>query len=305
MDLLNLTKNICHFLPPIVSQRIREFILSKNKLSIEPINFRKRAFTGGYFEGNTEDFHALRFLIHGYYDWKNVVLVKKFLEIKSGDIIEVGANIGTETVSLAKLNSENKVHAFEPVDKNFNQLKNLKKINNFQNLNLYNLLLSDKSGSTYFQLPKTMNSGTGYISKDNNDNTVALRAEKLDEKLSDIKSCSVILMDVEGFEYNILKGSKITIEKYRPFIILEANSFFLRERANVSISMLYAFLITRNYKIFFIDGVSLKEVNIQNPKTTGGKNWICIPEEEMSCLSEIYRTILFNYFNPFISYKIL
>jgi len=42
-------------------------------------------------------------------------LVKKTLEIKKGDIVEVGANIGTETVSLAKLNKLDNVYAFEPL----------------------------------------------------------------------------------------------------------------------------------------------------------------------------------------------
>lgn len=126
---LKTIRGICKFLPPILAQQVRERLISNREAERIGMDFKRKSFLGGFLSSNTKDFHAFKFYIHGYFDWRNVVLAKHILRIKKGDFIEVGANIGTETVSLAKMNKLNKVHAFEPVPENVAALKNLKKDN--------------------------------------------------------------------------------------------------------------------------------------------------------------------------------
>lgn len=66
-------------------------------------DFIKRSFTGSKFYGSTRDFHAFKFSVHGYFDWRNIIIAKSVLKFKEGAIIEVGANIGTETISFSDI----------------------------------------------------------------------------------------------------------------------------------------------------------------------------------------------------------
>src|SRR5690606_3307102 len=108
------------------------------------------------------DFLASTFFMHGYFDWRIISLSKKILKRSRGAIIEVGANIGTETISLAKLN-EDKVYSFEPVPENFQNLERIKTDNSFDNLEIFQEAVSDQLGKVQFKLPGKGNSGLGYV----------------------------------------------------------------------------------------------------------------------------------------------
>lgn len=301
---LYMVRALCRFLPPVIAQQARARLISNKEAENLAMDFRKKSFTGGYLSSNTRDFHAFKFFVHGYFDWRNIVLVKRILEIENGDIIEVGANIGTETVSLAQLNKSHLVHAFEPETTNSASLQALKKENSFNNLLIYDVLVSDQRGIVNFKIPEVHDSGTGYITQADDHHTKKLQVVSLDEKLSGIKSCTAILIDVEGFEYHVIKGSREIIQKYRPFIILEVNAKYLQKRANVSVSQLKDELERLNYKTFYIDKMGLKEGDIDKFEIKSNKNWLCIPAEKKKYQKSLSRSILINALNPFLTLKI-
>ena len=127
---------ICSLFPPILAQQLRSKLIAIRTAEKWALPFKRRSFTGSYLSGNTSDFHAFKFLIHGYFDWRNVVLARKIAKLKPGDIIEVGANIGTETIGFADINPSGTVYAFEPLLDNFKSLETIKTENNFSNLNI-------------------------------------------------------------------------------------------------------------------------------------------------------------------------
>ncbi len=77
-------KIICRFLPPILSQSVRNRIISIEEGEQLSLNFKIKSFTGSYFSGNTVDFHAFKFSIHGYFDWRNVLIANEVLTYKKG-----------------------------------------------------------------------------------------------------------------------------------------------------------------------------------------------------------------------------
>lgn len=304
MSQLKITRFICSLFPPSVSQQLRELLLSIKKAEKMAIPFRRRAFTGGFLSGNTSDFHAYKFYVHGYFDWRNVVLIKKILKHNKGDIVEVGANIGTETVSFADINKTANVHAFEPLPSNFQSLTKMKDENQYHNLYLYDVLVSDAPGVTSFKVPDANKSGSGHIAAHSDEHTQDFQVVTLDDHLKDMVACAAIAIDVEGFEYQVIQGGKNLIEKHRPIMIIEVNSRYLKERANISVPFLYERLSEMGYEMFYIEKLGLDSVHVEDFQVKTNKNWICIPKESLSIQKKLSSTIFWNAFNPFLKFNI-
>jgi len=82
------------------------------------------------------------------------------------------------------------------------------------------------------------NSALGEINKVISMNRISLTAHKVSSLPGNIPmitidslrllNCDAILLDVEGYEWNVLQGAVITINKYKPLILVEA----LKEKLN-------------------------------------------------------------------------
>lgn len=305
MNRLSVIRAVCSVFPPIISQSIREKLISIEEAENIAFSFNRKSFTGSYLGGNTKDFHAFKFYIHGYFDWRNIILTRKILQIRKGAVVEIGANIGTETISLADVAKPYKVYAFEPVPSNYNSILQAKEYNKLTNLFLFNLLVSNKSGKTQFKVPTQNNSGSGYISAHSDETTKEFEVVTLDETFTKTDVISVIVADVEGFEYNVIMGAAGIINKDRPYLIIEVNPKYLESRANVTVSYFYNELIKMGYQCFYICKIGLKEVNIKDFQIKNNKNWICIPDEDLHYKNVLSNAILMNAFNPIMNQKIL
>ena len=287
-------------LPPIIAQNLRGRIISIGEGENLNKNFVKKSITGSYFYGNTSDFHAFVFSVHGYYDWRNIALVNEILKHKKGDIIEVGSNIGTETISysdIAKKYGYN-VYAFEPLPSNLKWLNRIKLNNNLDNLHISDLLVSDYQGSAYFEIPKGNNSGSGHIIDSKNSNSLnKFKVVSLDTYLN-ISKIAVIAVDVEGFELNVIRGAENIINKYRPILILEVIKKFLRKRAKISLDDFYEYLLSLDYECFSISRFGLKKINPKNYQDGGNKNWLCIPSHDINISNKLNRVIFKNAIKP-------
>ncbi|MBX2828656.1 MAG: FkbM family methyltransferase [Flavobacteriaceae bacterium] len=302
MNSLSWVRFICSFFPPIVAQSVRDRLMPVAKGEKLAVEFRRRAFTGSYFLGNTSDFHAFKFLIHGYFDWRNVVLAKKINKMKTGDLVEVGANIGTETIGLADLDTDTTVHAFEPLPSNFESLRRIKEYNQLDNLKLYNTLVSNEKGEAYFKVPSKNSSGSGHILDQGNDEATRFQVLTLDETLSNTQSVAAIIADVEGYEPHVLAGATQVIQKHKPFLILEVNQRFLKERAQTTVADFHHHLEQMGYDCFYIERLGLRPVNAPNFEVKSNKNWLCIPEEYSEKNNRLSRAIRNNAFNPLLRY---
>ena len=208
MQRIRLIQKFCAFFPPILSQSLRD-ILYPWKLGVKNnLPYSKRAVTGSIFQSTTADYHGYRFLFHGFFDWRNIIIANSLFEIKKGDIIEIGANIGTETISLCDIaRGKGIVHAFEPYLPNYNHLVELLKTQN--NLKLYHLAISDQNGVVSFEEPPESQSGVGKIvaeSQVGQNKVLKINTKKLDYFVKDFNNIQLITIDTEGHEPNVLKG---------------------------------------------------------------------------------------------------
>ena len=169
----------------------------------------------------------------------------KFIKFKTKlNIIDVGASDGIATKFFLKNLNVNKIICFEPNIKFLKKLKNLRnknliKIKNFaigpknQNVNVYypvyNLLGKKFTLDTlcYYDkkvLEKQIN--LDFIFKKN------IKIEKRTLKIKKIKNNNInidfIKIDVNGYEYSVLKGLISIIKKNKPALLIETNKDTLK-----------------------------------------------------------------------------
>jgi len=135
-------------------------------------------------------------------------------------MIDIGANIGIFARPSAELFE--RVVCFEPVFKNFEVLQ--KNLENYNNVELHNLGLGDKDQIVTFEL-QTLKCGH---TKQVEEFVPNPEFEKHTGELTTLdrfnfQSVDWIKIDVEGFENAVLEGSRDTIQRNRPWLLLENN----------------------------------------------------------------------------------
>lgn len=181
--------------------------------------------------------------------------------VKKGDIVlDIGANIGYYSVLLAKLVGPNgRVLSFEPT-KYFGQVlkKNLE-ANNSNNIEIFNLGLSDKEQELEIHIDGPSATLHDSVTAPHT-NSEIIKLVPLDDfiKELDMERLDFIKIDVDGHEPFFFLGSEKTLEKFNPIILLEVSHLHYL-RAGFTAWDFYDFLKIRNYKIYH--EVNLTEIN--------------------------------------------
>jgi FkbM family methyltransferase len=144
-------------------------------------------------------------------------------------VLDIGANIGYFALLEAKIvGRKGKVYAVEPVSENISFLERNAALNNFSNIEVFRFAIGDKTKLTKIHVMKKRN----YSSMWNVDRgSKRISSEDVQETTVDafLKNKSmpdVVRMDVEGYEYNILKGMWNTLKK-DIMILMELHAPFL------------------------------------------------------------------------------
>jgi len=144
--------------------------------------------------------------------------------------LDVGANIGVWSLALEK-QFEN-VIAFEPSTKNLECLR----------LNwdgeIREFAVGDVNSTVVFK-DSAKNCGNGKVRLDLTTEGSAYEVEmvKLDDQ--DITDCSLIKIDVQGFEWQVIQGAQNLIETQLPWVTVEPNK---------DITQMVEFFFNRGYK---------------------------------------------------------
>jgi len=287
---LKLVKLICNYLPPIISQRLRHTLL-KNNFSIKlPKSALAQSVTGSFLRVDVNELCGLSFFIHGYYDWRILAIAKAVCQEK-GSIIEVGANIGTETIGFTDIVQENhQVYAFEPVPYLFKSLEQMKIKKG--KLNVFPFVIGNKNSLLKFNVSKNPNnSGIGHISysKSDEDGAIDVKCRKLDFFINTFKKISLIHIDAEGSDLNVIMSGQKVIERDSPVITAELSKKLL-DKYDQSILDFLKTLSNYNYKVYNITKLGIK--SFKKDYLIKNKNVVCIPAKKMQLLIKINRTIM-------------
>ena len=137
--------------------------------------------------------------------------------------IDIGANIGIHSLSMINAVKNGQLIAFEPQKGIARCLE--KTLEEYDNVSISNYLVSNKNSMSSFMCNHTGCSRIPIDGKKYNKNweEKIMKTITLDKYLSINKSLPICLMkiDVEGHEFEVLKGAHDTIHKYKPIIYIE------------------------------------------------------------------------------------
>ena len=136
-------------------------------------------------------------------------------------IVDVGANIGYSSIFFARNFPEAVIFALEPVQDNFDCL--LENIRDCDGIIPYNVAAGRSEGSLVLSLLHNAEKNLGMMSVYGN----GTRAETVPmfplDELCGLATVDFIKIDVEGYEYDVLRGADGVLAKHRPIIQMEVN----------------------------------------------------------------------------------
>lgn len=185
--------------------------------------------TGKYYEND-----ELRFIFFEYEDG----LIGK--AVYNHCILDVGTNIGNHTLFFLLECEASKVHCFEPMNVVFDILKRNIEINSLQDrVELHHVAVGAKSSRAKLAHFNRENMGATEMKYNETGDfpVVAIDDLQIEDQISFVK------IDIEGFEYEALKGMESIIRRNRPYMMVE-----IREDNYKSVMMFMSGLGYKNYK---------------------------------------------------------
>lgn len=219
--------------------RISNFLLLKNMKNATSIQLLGQKF---YFPKNSYAYQAF----FNVFEKDRLPYIKKecdlmninFFDYKTVNIIDVGANLGYQSLAYSHFLNVNKHFCFEPFSTNFYYLN--KNLSSIPNLEVLNFGLGEKESTETISFPgwekddaRLSNLGLMSIqdSSSSQGNSQSKISEEIQIKAFDDLNISFnddeiifVKIDVEGFEYNVLLGMKDFIKNNRNiFLTIELN----------------------------------------------------------------------------------
>ncbi len=163
------------------------------------------------------------------------VFAKLLRSVEPGDTIwDVGANVGTHSVFLGKkVGNSGKVIAFEPEDKTSVRLQENIDLNHLTNITVAREALGDSESMHTLSVDSRPGSGKHSLLEIPGYQTTTVQVRRGDTLVAEHPDAlpSVVKIDVEGFEVEVLKGMEKTLANPRCRLVLcEVHNEFLRRR---------------------------------------------------------------------------
>jgi FkbM family methyltransferase len=183
-------------------------------------------------------------------------LTKKIIKeqvLSGSNCIDIGCHKG-EILEILLSQAPKGIHfAFEPLPSFYDELiKKFKK-----KAIIFPYALADKSGETVFHFVKNAPAYSGiqkrkYAIQEPDIEKIHVKVKQLDEIIPENVKIDFIKIDVEGGEFDVLKGGTNLLKKYKPLLIFEfgkgASDFY-----NVKPNELFKFLTDLNYSIYTLN----------------------------------------------------
>lgn len=155
--------------------------------------------------------------LSGGHIWEpNIVNLIKQHARKGSIVVDLGSHIGTHLVSMSKaVGEDGLVFGFEPQIKIFSELVQNMQLNQCQNVIAYRCAVGRSFGEVQMGIPYTSNEGGCFVGH-GGDFAPLIPLDSLN-----LENVSLMKIDVECYEDEVLAGAHETIIRNRPHIIIE------------------------------------------------------------------------------------
>jgi FkbM family methyltransferase len=167
---------------------------------------------------------GLTTLVHGSFEAAETELLRSFAR-PGTSAVDAGANVGLFTIPLAlAVGSDGRVLAFEPTPETAQRLRENVRRNQLENVTVIDAALGAGRGSTRLSIAEdsaynsTAATSAAGVSAE-------VRVERLDEVWEEAgrPEVSVLKVDVEGAEMDVLTGAAELLRSSRPAVLVEAS----------------------------------------------------------------------------------
>lgn len=239
-----------------------KILVAKYLYKIVKLFIRKDIVTikrnGIKYEANLTEAIDFALFLSGSFQ-KKVISSNYYSIPQNAVIFDVGANMGSMSLPLAKITTNGRVFSFEPTHHAFSKFKKNLTLNPelAERVTLVNSFVSDKmtqfdttaaySSWSLTQNPSDKHEIHGGIKKSSEGVGVLTIDEVVEkEKLSRL---DFLKIDTDGHEFYVLKGGQQAIAKFKPVIVFEVGSYLLKERG-IDFSQFLTFFKNQNYQLF-------------------------------------------------------
>ena len=151
-------------------------------------------------------------------------IYERFFRIRSEDIVtDVGAHVGAFALGAAKKASRGRVVAFEPHPGNFQLLLRNIKLNRLTNVVPIKACCGSVSGKAGLSIGP-WSATHALTTKTDSSGVIEVTVRTLDEVVNELKLpyVSVIKIDAEGSELEVLKGAQLILTRHSPKLSIAA-----------------------------------------------------------------------------------
>lgn len=254
-------------LPAWLVNRVREYRKKQRFLKRFSYNNGKQFFKGIEVEGVSFDICLNPFLNSGVDDviadtgfWETPLSrnLKKYLSTDKV-FVDIGANIGYHSLFASRLlMNGGSVYSFEPQLSVYEQLLQSIKKNKLSNIFAFNTALSDHKGEETLYVREENIGGSTLLTLSEMesfhvDSSMKVSLMTLDSYMEIFPRVDVVKIDVEGYEYEVFKGSEKILDQYHPIIFMEFSPVFYVQDYATKPQELVIFLQNKGYRFFTMD----------------------------------------------------
>jgi FkbM family methyltransferase len=201
---------------------------------------------------------------------ESITIIKSYIsEKKLSHFLNIGSHIGSVCLPISL--HINKVTAIEAFPDTYNHLCENIKLNNLFNIHTLNIAVGNSEEDIYFMSNDKIcpveninriknNSGGMHVFSENdiihNIRSANLTDKKIKQKVTKLDNLSVdnfdiLLVDIEGYEYEFLLGAENKIKKNKPIIIIEIWNNHKRKNENMKQTQeeIITYIESLNYKL--------------------------------------------------------
>jgi len=142
--------------------------------------------------------------------------------LRPGDVFwDVGAHIGFFTLLGSRLvGAEGRVHAFEPLPRNRRLLEAALAANGSTNVEVHELAVTSSTGEAALKGHRS-SAMWSLMENKGTDERLTTPTTTLDDLRGSFEPPHVLKVDVEGVEYEVMRGGTRFLDEHRPLLIVE------------------------------------------------------------------------------------
>ena len=191
--------------------------------------------------------------------------IKKFSKLNKIFLLDCGANYGFYSFYTGSLSAKNQIIAFEASTNTSKEFKANLALNDFKNIKIENLVVTNNENEflSFNESEKDWESSlidNSFIST----GSLKIKTTKIDYILKNQnldQYCLFIKLDIEGNEFDAIKGGLETIQKYSPLIIIEFSKYNLDNKRD-NLNFLDSFLEKFDYSVYTTNNNKIKTTKI-------------------------------------------